>query len=51
MSKYFDNTFFKFLFGFLVILALSFLFLYVTDRLDKNRLPDGTSTYVEASVE
>lgn len=30
MLKYFDNTFFKFLFGFLAILAVSFALLIAT---------------------
>jgi hypothetical protein len=30
MAKYFDNTFFKFLFGFLGILGVSFTLLYIT---------------------
>lgn len=32
MAKYFDPTFFKFLKGFLVILCVSFLILYVSQR-------------------
>ncbi len=49
MSKYFDQTFFKFLFGFIAILAASFAFLYFTRLLDTNREPT-LNTYAEVEV-
>jgi len=50
MRKYFDHTFFRFLFGFLAILALSFALLFFVERWNTNTNPDGTSTYVDAHV-
>jgi hypothetical protein len=32
MLKYFDNTFYKFLFGFLLILSISFGILYIVKQ-------------------
>jgi len=48
MGKYFDNTFFKFLFGFLAILAISFLLLFFTQIWGKDN-DEKDSTYVEVS--
>jgi hypothetical protein len=48
MFKYFDHTFFKFFFGFLVILAISFLILYATNRWGKSDIPEAT--YVNVPV-
>ncbi|HEY4489708.1 MAG TPA: hypothetical protein VJC12_00430 [Candidatus Paceibacterota bacterium] len=47
MWKLFDNTFFKFLFGFLVILAISILILFAAQYWSKKGNPD--STYVQVS--
>jgi hypothetical protein len=48
MGKYFDSTFFKFLFGFLAILAISFLLLFITQIWEKDN-DEKDSTYVEVS--
>jgi len=48
MMKYFDNTFFKFLFGFLVILAISFSILFAVEYYqDKQEL--DTTSFAETS--
>jgi hypothetical protein len=48
MLKYFDNTFFKFLFGFLLILIISFAVLLATRLIDEKESPPEFNTYVEA---
>jgi hypothetical protein len=40
MLKLFDNTFFKFFFGFIFILLISFGILYVTQNWGKEDKPD-----------
>jgi hypothetical protein len=47
MFRYFDNTFFKFFFGFLAILFVSFVFLFLTRYFEKDPMPESSS-YVEA---
>jgi hypothetical protein len=47
MFKYFDNTFFKFLFGFLTILAVSFIFIFLTQVWSEGE--NFENTYVEVS--
>jgi hypothetical protein len=49
MMKYFDSTFFKFLIGFLVILAISFAILIATQYYEGNREP--SPTYVQSDTE
>ena len=46
MIKLFDNTFFKFFFGFLFILSISFTILYITEGWAKEDSPD---TFFETS--
>jgi len=37
MGQYFDNTFFRFLFGFLAIIFISLALLFVTRYFEENR--------------
>ncbi len=48
MTKYFDSTFFRFLFGFLAILAISFALLYASQRW--GGAYDTHTSYVEADA-
>lgn len=49
MLRYFDKTFFKFLFGFLAILAVSLIILLLTKYAgQKNQILPPESSYVEA---
>jgi hypothetical protein len=52
MSKYFDKAFFKFFFGFLAILAISFILLVVTNYFEgkSTQVPDNASPLQSMAV-
>jgi Trk-type K+ transport system membrane component len=50
MRKYFDHTFFRFFFGFLAILVVSFALLFFVEHWTNKANPDDASTYVDAHV-
>jgi len=49
MLKYFDKTFFKFLAGFLLILILSFVAIYLVQMIEEEPEPD-TDVYVNGQL-